>query len=191
MEEKPLVWLKGEVKSPPLSSAARIAAGVLLRRLQRGETLSMPHSRPMRSVGPRCHELRFDDAESRAETLQSSLPALRRSGGRIMKDATRKRLRETGWAVGSAAELLDLSAEEAAYVDLKLALSDSLRRERERAGLSQAELARRLGSSQSRVSRMETADASVTVDLLIRSLLSLGASRRELGRIVASERRTA
>ncbi len=108
-----------------------------------------------------------------------------------MKDATRKRLRETGWAVGSAAELLDLSAEEAAYVDLKLALSDSLRRERERAGLSQAELARRLGSSQSRVSRMETADASVTVDLLIRSLLSLGASRRELGRIVASERRTA
>ncbi len=61
MPDKPLVWLRGEVKSPPLSSAARLEVGVLLRRLQRGERLTMPHSRPLRSVGRRVHELRFTD----------------------------------------------------------------------------------------------------------------------------------
>jgi len=57
----PLVWLYGEVKSPPLSLEARIEAGMLLRRLQRGEKLSLPHSRPMPSFGARCHELRITD----------------------------------------------------------------------------------------------------------------------------------
>src|SRR5438105_11113104 len=59
--EKPLVWLRGEVKTPPFSLAGRIEAGMLLRRLQQGETLSMPLSRPMPLVGPRCHELRLTD----------------------------------------------------------------------------------------------------------------------------------
>jgi len=59
--DKPFVWLKGEVKTPPFSSTARLEAGYLLRRLQRGETLGMPHSRPLPSVGPRCHELRIND----------------------------------------------------------------------------------------------------------------------------------
>jgi len=61
--DKPLVWLHGEIKTPPLSQAARIEAGFLLRRLQRGELLGMPQSRPMRAVGSRCHELRIVDAE--------------------------------------------------------------------------------------------------------------------------------
>ena len=61
--DKPLVWLHGEVRTPPFSTAARIEAGVLLRRLQRGEKLSMPHSRPMPSIGRRCHELRIRDAD--------------------------------------------------------------------------------------------------------------------------------
>jgi phage-related protein len=60
-EDKPLVWLHGEVKTPPFSAAARQEAGMLLRRLQRGESLGMPHSRPMPSVGARCHELRVRD----------------------------------------------------------------------------------------------------------------------------------
>lgn len=60
--DKPLVWLHGEIKTPPLSPAARIEAGILLRRLQRGETLGLPHSRPMPAIGPRCHELRIRDA---------------------------------------------------------------------------------------------------------------------------------
>lgn len=59
--DKPLVWLHGEVKTPPFSAEARLEAGVLLRRLQRGESLSIPHSRPMPTIGPRCHELRIVD----------------------------------------------------------------------------------------------------------------------------------
>ncbi|CAK0774553.1 transposase [Gammaproteobacteria bacterium] len=62
--DKPLVWLHGEIRTPPLSPAARIEAGVLLRRLQRGELLSMPHSRPMPAIGARCHELRIPDADA-------------------------------------------------------------------------------------------------------------------------------
>src|SRR5215470_15790705 len=58
---KPLVWLHGEVKTPPMSTAARIETGVLLRRLQNGERLSLPHSRPMPAVGAKCHELRIND----------------------------------------------------------------------------------------------------------------------------------
>lgn len=62
--EKPLVWLHGEVKTPPLSHQARVEAGVLLRRLQQGESLGMPGSRPMLSIGKRCHELRLVDEDS-------------------------------------------------------------------------------------------------------------------------------
>jgi len=62
-QDKPLVWLRGEVKTPPFSQEARIEAGVLLRRLQRRETLSLPHSRPMPNIGTRCHELRIVDQD--------------------------------------------------------------------------------------------------------------------------------
>jgi phage-related protein len=58
---KPIVWLRGEVKTPPFSKEARIEAGYLLRLLQRGEVLSLPHSRPMPAIGPHCHELRIND----------------------------------------------------------------------------------------------------------------------------------
>ena len=61
--EKPLVWLRGEVKSPPFSREAMVEAGFLLRRLQRGQNLGMPHARPMPVVRPGCHELRVRDAE--------------------------------------------------------------------------------------------------------------------------------
>ncbi|HZX13591.1 MAG TPA: type II toxin-antitoxin system RelE/ParE family toxin, partial [Thermodesulfobacteriota bacterium] len=60
-KDKPLVWLHGEVKTPPFSTAARVEAGILLRRLQKGEQLSLPNSRPMPSIAPRCHELRIND----------------------------------------------------------------------------------------------------------------------------------
>lgn len=62
--DKPLAWLHGEVKTPPLSREARIETGFLLRRLQRSERLSMPQSRPMPSIGARCHELRINDADT-------------------------------------------------------------------------------------------------------------------------------
>ena len=59
--DKPLVWLHGEIKTPPFSPPARLGAGLLLRRLQKGELLGMPHARPMPANGPRCHELRIND----------------------------------------------------------------------------------------------------------------------------------
>jgi phage-related protein len=62
--DKPLVWLHGEIKTPPLSAAARLEAGYLLRLLQGGQLLAMPQSRPMPSIGPRCHELRIPDAQA-------------------------------------------------------------------------------------------------------------------------------
>jgi phage-related protein len=61
--DKPLVWLKGEVKTPPFSDAGRVEAGFLLRRLQQGESLGLPHSRPMPAIGKRCHELRVVDRD--------------------------------------------------------------------------------------------------------------------------------
>jgi phage-related protein len=62
--DKPLVWLDGEIKTPPMSPSARLEAGFLLRRLQRGEILSLPCSRPMPEIGRRCHELRIDAPHS-------------------------------------------------------------------------------------------------------------------------------
>lgn len=62
-ERRPLVWLEGEIKTPPFSAEARIEAGTLLARLQRGERLGMPHSRPMPDIGRRCHELRIVDED--------------------------------------------------------------------------------------------------------------------------------
>ncbi|MCH7808710.1 MAG: type II toxin-antitoxin system RelE/ParE family toxin [Planctomycetes bacterium] len=60
-DDKPLIWLGGEVKTPPFSAEARLEAGVLLRRLQKGEKLALPHSRPMSDIGRGCHELRIVD----------------------------------------------------------------------------------------------------------------------------------
>ena len=64
LTDKPLIWLHGEVKTPPFSTLARIEAGFLLRRLQKGESLALPWSRPMTSIGPRCHELRITDEKA-------------------------------------------------------------------------------------------------------------------------------
>jgi len=102
-----------------------------------------------------------------------------------MDKAKRDRLTATGWRSGDAADFLELSAEEAAFVELKLALADYLRELRTRNAWTQAQVARRLGSSQSRVAKMEAADASVSLDLLVKSLLALGASRSEVGRVIA------
>jgi DNA-binding XRE family transcriptional regulator len=97
----------------------------------------------------------------------------------------RKRLEAAGFAVGSAAEFLDLAPEEAALVEMRLALSRALRERRADAGLTQAALARRTGSSQSRVAKMEAGDPSVSLDLLIRALLAAGASRRQVAQALA------
>ena len=91
-----------------------------------------------------------------------------------------KRLEAKGWKVGTVSELLDLSTEETAYIELKLQLARSLQKRRKAMKLTQTALARRLKSSQSRVAKMESGDPSVSVDLLIRSLLALGARSKAI-----------
>ena len=103
-----------------------------------------------------------------------------------MREEKRRKLEAKGWKIGTAQEFLQLSAEEAAYVDLKARLATSLRDRRRRRSLTQADLAKRLQSSQSRIAKMEAGDPSVSLDLLIRSLLILGMSRRELSRIISA-----
>ena len=97
-----------------------------------------------------------------------------------MEKTKSKKLEQAGWRFGSAAEFLGLTEDEATFVELKLALSDELRSRRENQGLTQIALAEKLGSSQSRVAKMEASDPTVSVDLLIRGLLATGASRREI-----------
>jgi predicted transcriptional regulator len=97
-----------------------------------------------------------------------------------MKSAKKARLEAAGWKVASAEDFLGLSRAEALYVAVKLALARKLRERRQRRELSQTQLAKVLGSSQSRVAKMEAADPTVSADLLIRSLLTLGSTRREL-----------
>ena len=103
-----------------------------------------------------------------------------------MKASKREILRQKGWKTGSAQQFLNLSAEEMAYIELKLALSESLRQRRRLEALSQVELARIIHSSQSRVAKMEAGDPTVSVDLLVKSLLALGASRKDLARAIAN-----
>jgi hypothetical protein len=102
-----------------------------------------------------------------------------------MHRAKTERLGKRGWTVGTAEEFLGLSAAESAYVELRLRLSESLRKHRLKKSLSQNDVARLISSRQSRVAKMEGADPTVSLDLLIRSLLALGASRRDLARAIS------
>lgn len=102
-----------------------------------------------------------------------------------MKTAKKKRLEAKEWKVGTAREFLNLSPEEAAYVELKLTLSKNLQEYRREKKLTQEELARLLKSSQSRIAKMEAGDPSVSLDLLVRSLLALGASRKHLAQMLS------
>jgi len=126
-DDKPLVWLQGEVRAPPYSR------------------LIMDKKKP-------------------------------------------ERLSAGGWKIGQAAEFLELTPEEAELVELKLALSSTLRARRTDQGWSQGVLAERIGSSQSRVAKMEASDPTVSMDLLIRGLLATGASKKEIASAIAGTR---
>ena len=97
----------------------------------------------------------------------------------------KKRLEAAGWRVGSTQEFLGLSPAEAAYIELKIALSDKLKERRQRQRVTQQDLARVLGSSQSRVAKMEAGDPTVSLDLLLRALFALGATRRDVAKAIA------
>lgn len=102
-----------------------------------------------------------------------------------MDKRKKEKLAKKGWKAGSVAEFLNLSAEESAYIEMKLALSEKLREHRQRKKLTQAELAKAIESSQSRVAKMEAGDPTVSIDLLVKSLLALGVSKKELGRTIS------
>jgi len=104
-----------------------------------------------------------------------------------MKKTKIERLRNAGWKVGSTKEFLGLTDEESALIEMKLALARNLKERRTARNLTQKQLAEQLGSSQSRVAKMEAADASVSLDLLVRTLLVLGATRQQLGRIIGRQ----
>lgn len=108
----------------------------------------------------------------------------------MMKKRKRDALKAAGWAVGSVQEFLGLSDADMALIELKLALSRSLRNRRQRRGVSQVELAKRLHSSQSRVAKMEAGDPSVSMDLLVSSLLVLGAGPADLAKAIRGSERS-
>jgi predicted XRE-type DNA-binding protein len=102
-----------------------------------------------------------------------------------MKVTKQKNLEAKGWKVGSVTDFLNLSEEESAYIELKLSLSHSLKEHRSKKKLSQIEVAKIVKTSQSRVAKMEAGDPSVSIDLLIKSLLALGASSKDLAKAIA------
>lgn len=218
-DAKPLVWLPVEIETPLFSPAGLIEAGVLLRRLQEGEALGMPQSRPLPAIAADCHELRLHSSdfswrivhvvdadaivilevfakETRTtpadviEMCKERLAAQRRDGdnGANGKRAASKRLLEAGWCVGSAYEFLGLSDADAALVDMRLGLSRALRARRLATGQSQAEFAMKTGSSQAQILKMESADAAISLDLLVRMLLSVGASAADIAKALRTRR---
>ncbi len=102
-----------------------------------------------------------------------------------MDAAKKKRLKEAGWETGSVAEFLELTPEDSALIEIKLRLTELARKARTRRHLSQVALAERLGSSQSRVAKLEAGDPSVSLELLVRASLASGATRKELARAIA------
>ncbi|PCK08821.1 MAG: transcriptional regulator [Alteromonadaceae bacterium] len=97
-----------------------------------------------------------------------------------MQSSKQKKLEQNGWKVGSASDFLELTPEEEAYIELKLSLCRTLKKIRTRKHLTQSDLAKKINSSQSRVAKMEAGDASVSLDLVIKSLFSAGASSKDI-----------
>ena len=108
-----------------------------------------------------------------------------------MKETKRRRLERAGWKIADAGDFLGLSEEEIAYIEMKLVLAENLRELRNARKISQTKLAELLGSSQSRVAKMESCDPSVSVDLLVKGMLALGATRKEIGKALGKSRNVA
>ena len=102
-----------------------------------------------------------------------------------MDKRKKTQLAKRGWKTGTVADFLGLSNDESAYIEMKIALSEKLREKRSDQKLTQSQLAHAIQSSQSRVAKMEAGDPSVSIDLLMKSLLALGVSKKELGRVIS------
>ena len=107
-----------------------------------------------------------------------------------MQQTKRKRLEANGWKVGTATDFLELTPEEETFIEMKISLSQSLKKMRKHKHMSQVDFAKLIRSSQSRVAKMESGSASVSIDLLIKSLLALGASQNDLAKAISSKPKT-
>jgi DNA-binding XRE family transcriptional regulator len=105
-----------------------------------------------------------------------------------MKASKEKKLKDAGWKVGSTDEFLELTPEESAYIEMKLALCNSLKERRIKKRISQVAFAKKIASSQSRVAKMEAGDPSVSIDLIMKSLFALGLSKKELAQVIATSK---
>lgn len=103
-----------------------------------------------------------------------------------MNKEKKKRLEEKGWRIGSTMDFLGLTKNESAYIELKIKLSKNLRELRSKQNLTQVELAKLLNSSQSRIAKLEKGDPSVSIDLLIKSLIALGETNKDIGKAISS-----
>jgi len=108
-----------------------------------------------------------------------------KDGKNKMDKRKKKRLESKGYKVGTVEQFLDLTTEESEYIELKLALSEALVKRRKSSKLTQVQLAKILKSSQSRVAKMEKGDPSVSLDLLVKSLLAMGAKKASIAKAIA------
>jgi hypothetical protein len=202
--ERMLIWLPWHKGSPPFSAEARVQLGCLLRQAQRGGRLTkLPYSKPRPDLGPEVFESRvrdrptdrtvtyrmYPDAIVIVEVLPDA-PEYRVHTWAILTrlrdyEEQRTQLEGTWWQVGDVAEFLQLTPEQAALVGIRAALAAQLVQVRRDRRWGQADLARELGSSRSRIAKMELPDSSVSIDLFVKSLLALGLSRGELGSVIA------
>lgn len=139
--------------------------------------------RDLRKEEPNDAQTGFECSEKPMEAISAGQP------GGLMRPTRQKRLEKAGWRVGDAAELLGLDDVESKLLDIKIALAKLLRSTRARRRLTQFELAEKLGSSQSRVAKLEGGDPSVSVDLLVRSLIAAGAKTSDLAKAVSGRRK--
>jgi phage-related protein len=195
---KHLIWLADEIKTPPFYRSVRIEVGFLLQQLLNGELPTLPMSKPMSSVGERCHELRVNDLSNNKNwrviyridddaviILEVFAKTTKKTPDNII-DRSQKRLglydpqnlAANGWKIGSIAQFLKLSPEEVMTIEIRLSLSKYLER------LKQEHLIKN-PSSNPRIPKVESVDPSVSIDLLIRSLLEIGATREGISTAIS------
>ena len=117
-------------------------------------------------------------------TLFSAMRTLGQEGARVMQKKKKHKLEKAGWKIGDAQEFLDLSDAEIAIINLRVLLAKELKKHRLQGKVSQERFAQAIGSSQSRVAKMEAGDPSVTIDLLMRSMLKVGFTPRHIGKVI-------
>ncbi len=195
---KHLIWLPAEIKATLFYRSVRIEVGFLLQQLLNGELPTLPMSKPMSSIDDRCHELRVNDLNNNKNwrviyqidddaiiILEVFAKTTKKTPDNII-DRCQKRLRlydpqnleASSWKIGTITEFLRLSPEEIMTIEIRLSLSKYLER------LKQEYLAENPSSNQ-RIPKVESVDPSVSIDLLIRSLVEIGATREGIAMAIA------